>query len=412
MSVGGHSSMDEGLLQNAPPHVLLEHGAQLINGVRATFRLYYVMEQNVPSSAELVVVGFDTRKTGHYEYVSVDPSVPWVDQLHAKNKTAVRQWLREHRRAEIAADRGIMARIAEPPEDAVCRLLLQHAQGRVAQGILNKLSCGADAAEAKPRGSRFTTSADDGTGTGRHSGSGTASTPGHTQPQTEVRRDGWTDLFECNFKDPEGRKMLQFVLRDTVTGAELPIVQGGEVRPNSRRYHYRVIAGRNRPAFTNRQQALDWIYSQFQFAPSVPDSGTAVPLVGGAVPVSSVFTDGGLAQWALADPDSSLMKQLARSASALDALYHSSAGGGAPAGTPQQAVARVLGILEDIAQPRVGMQALDSSRIVISVLPYLSHPHSVIADRAGGLITTWRAQAQRTEALVQGALDSLSHAAG
>lgn len=96
--------------------------------------------------------GFDTRKTGHYEYVSVDPSIARADRLHARNKNAVRDWLGRHKRAEVAADRGIMARIAEPAEDTIWQLLLQHAQGNVAQGILNKMQRALDASEPSQQG--------------------------------------------------------------------------------------------------------------------------------------------------------------------------------------------------------------------------------------------------------------------
>jgi len=61
---------------------------------------------------------------------------------------------------------------------------------------------------------------------------------------------------------------------------------------------------------------------------------------------------------------------------------------------------------------QVGMQALDASRIVFSVLPYRGHPDREIAQRAAVLIETWRQQAQKTEALVQGALVSVTHAVG
>lgn len=56
---------------------------------------------------------------------------------------------------------------------------------------------------------------------------------------------------------------------------------------------------------------------------------------------------------------------------------------------------------------QVGMQALDMSRVVFSVLPYMSHPRRDISQRASELIARWRDQALRTETLVQKALAHL-----
>lgn len=111
-------------------------------------------------------------------------------------------------------------------------------------------------------------------------------------------------------------------------------------------------------AFSNRQAALDWIHSEFRFDPATegvesPDRGRAAA-PGGAVPVSQVFDDGRLAQWALGDPDNSLMRQLAHAASTLDALMRCSAGGGGVAGPgTRQAVTQVLCILDELSAPRV-----------------------------------------------------------
>lgn len=110
--------------------------------------------------------------------------------------------------------------------------------------------------------------------------------------------------------------------------------------------------------FPNRQEALDWIYANFQFVPGehaagVPQQGP-VPQLGGAVAVSRVFDDGHLAQWALSDPDSSLMKQLAHSASLLDELRSCSATASAvEEASTDRAVAHVVHLLHELAAPRV-----------------------------------------------------------
>lgn len=91
--------------------------------------------------------GVDTRRSGHYEYFSVDPTVSSENNLHAKNKTVVKRWLQQQKGAQVTADRGIIARIAEPPESSICNLLLTHGVGKLAAGVAAKLQEGLQAPE-------------------------------------------------------------------------------------------------------------------------------------------------------------------------------------------------------------------------------------------------------------------------
>lgn len=124
-----------------------------------------------------------------------------------------------------------------------------------------------------------------------------------------------------------------------------------------RRYTYRIVPELGGAVLHSRQQALDWIHSRFRFvrAPAeAPPHGAGAP-PGAAVEVSRVFRDGGLAQWALSDPDGSLLKELSRSASQLDELRGGSmcaAGAAGPSGGAA-AAAHVLHILDDLSAPRV-----------------------------------------------------------
>lgn len=57
-----------------------------------------------------------------------------------------------------------------------------------------------------------------------------------------ARRDGWTGLSECCYKDTEGRKLIKLVLRDTNGGREMVVVHGGERRAGSRCAHNEASA--------------------------------------------------------------------------------------------------------------------------------------------------------------------------
>lgn len=63
-------------------------------------------------------------------------------------------------------------------------------------------------------------------------------TPPLGQAGTDTfRRDGWSGLFECCYRDAEGRKLMKLVLRDTIGGREMVVVHGGETRAGSRCAH-------------------------------------------------------------------------------------------------------------------------------------------------------------------------------
>lgn len=119
-----------------------------------------------------------------------------------------------------------------------------------------------------------------------------------------------------------------------------------------RRYLYQAPPALGGDMFPNRQAALDWIHANFRFQPGKP--AASVPQSGGAVAVSSVFNDGQLAQWALSDPDTSLMKQLTHSASLLDKLRSRSVSAfGITEVSRDRAVAHVVQLLDELAAPRV-----------------------------------------------------------
>jgi hypothetical protein len=94
--------------------------------------------------------GIDSRKTGHYVYFSVDSGVPASERLHAKNKTAVKDWLERVHCADVAADRGTVAVISEPSEAEVEDLLQDHGDPKTTGKILAVLA--ARASKAKSAG--------------------------------------------------------------------------------------------------------------------------------------------------------------------------------------------------------------------------------------------------------------------
>lgn len=69
----------------------------------------------------------------------MDDSSHLRHQLYAKNKTEVKRWLQSQKGAEAVVDRGILARIAEPPESVICDLLLEHGKGKLSSAVVQRL---------------------------------------------------------------------------------------------------------------------------------------------------------------------------------------------------------------------------------------------------------------------------------
>ena len=145
-----------------------EYGCKPLEGKNAHYMLYYVTEQNSPSTAFLAVVvrspsvlshqnstalaqapgdcssldadgkssfciqGVDgprarkTRKTGqHYKYISCHTTHK-CKPLYSTHKAEVKTWLLEVFGAAVAAQTPILARISDPTEAEVQQLSLIH----------------------------------------------------------------------------------------------------------------------------------------------------------------------------------------------------------------------------------------------------------------------------------------------